>query len=132
MFEYHKKFAWFIEKYSNGDRFVDMRERVRQQGWKGMVSQFIAQLEGGELDPGFKTKITQSEEKEKSNDISDVKSSFQSSARGRSTRKVGEGEFMVEADQPQLMIRMIPPEFGRLKLEEVSPPHQWSISAYLT
>ncbi|PVF96753.1 hypothetical protein CPB86DRAFT_736235 [Serendipita vermifera] len=121
MFEYHKKFAWFIEKYGNEDRYVDMRERVRQQGWKGMVSQFIVKLEGGELDPalpGLKTITSDPEKKEESNDISDLRRGVQTSSGGKPTRKVGEGEFMVAAEQPQLMIRMIPPEFGRLKLEE--------------
>src|SRR4051794_23273709 len=51
MFNYHRKFAWFTEKYDMSDRFVDMRERVRKDGLKGTINQFIIELEAGLFDP---------------------------------------------------------------------------------
>lgn len=49
-FEDHKAKAWFEEKYSPKDEFVQLRKRLRAKGREGRVDGFLAQLEKGELD----------------------------------------------------------------------------------
>src|SRR5260370_34652579 len=51
MFQYHKTFPWFNEKYSPSSPFVNLRYRVRREGWDGRIDKFIRELEEGKYDP---------------------------------------------------------------------------------
>lgn len=121
MFEYHRKHAWFIEKYDSGDRYADMRTRVRQQGWRGAISHFIDRMEAGNFDPSLHEDIgtsvprTRVDEDETMDDQGQTVSDLPSLP----TKKAGPGEVMVAPAFPQLMIRTIPPDVGRLQLEEI-------------
>jgi hypothetical protein len=116
MFEYHRKFSWFIEKYDVGERYFDMRERVRQQGWKGAISHFINQLEAGKFDPPLPgvEPITVTSQVRGEDDIEINETSSQP------TKKLSTGEHMIAPSYPQLMIRTLPPDIGRIQLEEAS------------
>lgn len=117
MFDYHRKFAWFIEKYDMAERYFDMRERVRQQGWKGTIDQFIIQLEAGKFDPPLpggepSASITHTRGDEEDTEMNDQPTS-------QAAKKPASGEHMVAPNHPQLMIRTSPPDIGRLSLEEL-------------
>ena len=117
MFDYHRKFSWFVEKYDVSERYFDMRTRVRQLGWKDTISHFINQLEAGKFDPPLPgaepTTVTTHVRGEEDIDIPDASIS-------QPTKKLAPGEHMVAPSHPQLMIRTLPPDIGRLQLEEAS------------
>lgn len=122
MFDYHRRFAWFIEKYDMRERYVDMRERVRQEGTKGCIDQFIMELEAGKFDPplpGNDTTPPDAKPTEDDDEDANMEESGQSSNKGQTEKKAGQGEHLVAPNGPQLMIRTLPPDIGRLKLEEV-------------
>lgn len=51
MFEHHRKSPWFAEKYDPSPEFVQLRARVRKEGWKGRMNAFLSDLESGKCDP---------------------------------------------------------------------------------
>jgi hypothetical protein len=51
MFRYHVKFPWFNEKYNPAPPFVNLRLRVRREGWDNRIDKFIDQLVDGQHDP---------------------------------------------------------------------------------
>ncbi|KAI0347426.1 hypothetical protein BDW22DRAFT_1322672 [Trametopsis cervina] len=51
MFEHHRKSPWFAEKYDPSPEFVQLRARVRKEGWRGLENTFIADIETGKYDP---------------------------------------------------------------------------------
>lgn len=51
MFRYHIKSPWFNEKYNPSTPFVNLRLRVRRDGWKGLIDKFLLELEEGKHDP---------------------------------------------------------------------------------
>lgn len=118
MFDYHRKFAWFIEKYGMRERYLDMRERVRQQGWKNTINHFIIQLEAGKFDPplpGGEPAVVISQVRGEDEDAE-----MNEPSSGQPVKKLAPGEHMVAPGYPQLMIRTLPPDIGRLSLEEVT------------
>jgi hypothetical protein len=122
MFEYHRTFAWFIEKYDMADRFVDMRDRVRQQGWKDRIAQFMIELEGGKFDPvlpGHEPSVQTSKVRGDDDELSNNDDGVQTNSNEATATQPGPGEHMVAPSNPQLLIRTLPPDIGRLKLEEV-------------
>jgi hypothetical protein len=122
MFDYHRKFAWFIEKYDIADRFVDMRDRVRQQGWKGRIAQFMIELEEGKFDPvlpGHELSVQPSKVRGDDDELSNNGDGVQTVSNEATATQPGPGEYMVAPSTPQLLIRTLPPDIGRLKLEEV-------------
>lgn len=121
MFDYHRKYSWFTEKYDMRERYVDMRERVRQEGTKGCIDQFIMELEGGKFDPplpGQEPSAPASKPTEDDDEDAVMEENGQAS-KGPAEKKAGPGEHLVAPNGPQLMIRTLPPDIGRLKLEEV-------------
>jgi hypothetical protein len=122
MFDYHRKFAWFTEKYDVADRFVDMRDRVRQQGWEGRIAQFMIELEGGKFDPvlpGHELSVQPSKVRGEDDELSNNGDGVQTTSNEATATQPGPGEHMVAPSNPQLLIRTLPPDIGRLKLEEV-------------
>ena len=117
MFDYHRKFTWFIEKYDTGERYFDMRERVRQQGWKDTISHFIIQLEAGKFDPPLPGGEPANSTSQIRGDEEDTEMNEPQS--NQPVKKLASGEHMVAPSHPQLMIRTLPPDIGRLLLEEV-------------
>lgn len=118
MFDYHRKFAWFLEKYDMADRYVDMRDRVRQQGWRGRIAHFIEELEGGKFDPMLPGQEPSVQATRVRGD-DDESSNHGDSTQATSASQPTPGEHMVAPTHPQLLIRTLPPDIGRLKLEEV-------------
>lgn len=51
MFRYHIKSPWFNEKYNPASPFVNLRRRVRREGWLGRINLFLHSLEEGSFDP---------------------------------------------------------------------------------
>ncbi|KIJ26976.1 hypothetical protein M422DRAFT_55259 [Sphaerobolus stellatus SS14] len=51
MFNHHIKFPWFNEKYNPAPEYVNLRNRVRKDGWKGRPEQFLKDIEEGKYDP---------------------------------------------------------------------------------
>ena len=155
MFEHHRKSPWFAEKYDPSTEFVELRERLRREGWNGKINTFISDLEQGKYDPtqgdaepdgvskepasnGAFGENTDSAigpagaedvpnvgeddipgDEEDGNDNEGAKS-ITNGRTSKYTRSDNRGEeFSVMPDGNQVMIRTIPPDIGRLKLEEV-------------
>ncbi|KAG8820997.1 hypothetical protein FRC19_008315 [Serendipita sp. 401] len=130
MFDYHRKFAWFAEKYDTGERFADMRDRVRKQGWDGTINHFVNDLEAGQYDPAAlgahdSMPATSAENEDRKEDFDNDGDDLMqggipiSVPPTQSTRKPGIGEAIAAPRHPQLMVKTLPPDIGRLKLEEV-------------
>jgi hypothetical protein len=183
MFRYHIKFPWFNEKYNPALPFVNLRRRVRREGWDGLINKFIQELRDGRYDPATELEatfmkdskpvpyhgamFTRSEDEvligngdekdEHGNDRDDAEftSSVQNGENGDDATvdpitTVGdvpntetsekpdlrnktqpstkdhqkEDEVMVEPDGNQVLIRTIPPDIGRVKLEKVMSPRE--------
>ncbi|KAF9526311.1 hypothetical protein CPB83DRAFT_858152 [Crepidotus variabilis] len=139
MFEHHKKSPWFAEKYDPAQEYEKIRLRVRKAGWKGRVHTFLHDLESGKFDPDF---VEPEPETAKENgegthpegngvgqDDAKVEDDMQfttehdddTEANGKSGEKRGSGleeEVSVPTEGNQVMIRTIPPDIGRVKLED--------------
>ena len=131
MFEYHRRLAWFIEKYDPAERHEDLRARVRKEGLNGTIDQFILELEAGKHDPGQTpsqamdtddTAPTTQETQDEDDTMGEEEPTKQNikSTNGHPTRPVNPGEISIMPSGPQLMIRTIPPDIGRIKLEQVN------------
>lgn len=170
MFEHHKKSPWFAEKYDPSPEYVNLRKRVRKEGWKGRLNAFLFDLESGRFDPDFqehipaeappspvkenatvkKDDIPKKEEKDVkpedadsdmapavpvaddsmkmdeevnlgNDDEGDENDGGKSNGRARQDgREKNRGEeISVHSEGHQVMIRTIPPDIGRVKLETV-------------
>jgi hypothetical protein len=149
MFDHHRKSPWFVEKYDPAPEFENLRMRVRKEGWKGRLNTFLHDLESGKCDPDFNepepepspsardvgeaavvegTGVASDEQKPASDDMQDnVEADDDEPARvdpnGKSLidkKNINRGEEMsVLPEGNQVMIRTIPPDIGRIKLEEV-------------
>jgi hypothetical protein len=155
MFEHHRKSPWFAEKYDPSPEFVELRERLKREGWKGRINAFIPDLEQGKFDPGQGEAESDGVSKEPASNgafgenvdsavgltgAADAPNAAddeipgdeeegneneggKSTTNGRTsknTRSDNRGEeFAVMPEGNQVMIRTIPPDIGRLKLEEV-------------
>jgi hypothetical protein len=162
MFDHHRKSPWFIEKYDPAPDFENLRMRVRKEGWKGRLNAFFHELESGKFDPDFNEPeseaspppketgeaanidggaATGDEHKPVFDDMQDnVEGDDEEQARadtnGRGSydkKNTNRGEEMsVPPEGNQVMIRTIPPDIGRVKLEEVGYPIESHCSiAYL-
>ncbi|KAI0091876.1 hypothetical protein BDY19DRAFT_927237 [Irpex rosettiformis] len=166
MFEHHRKSPWFAEKYDPSPEFVQLRARVRKEGWKGHLSAFLAEIETGTYDPD----LNESEPAPSSPSVKQESSTNGDATHANGTNAVGVAveeskqaittddamQFNVEPDDEggdqdaargetngsgrqnsdskrpadrgeeisippegnQVMIRTIPPDIGRIKLEE--------------
>lgn len=172
MFDHHKKSPWFIEKYDPSPEYVNLRKRLRKEGWKGRLNAFLFDLESGRFDPDLRepapadspsspTKETATVKKDEivpkkedkegikaedgdsdmappvntadesmkmdeeanlgNDDEGDENDGGKANGRGRQDgkdRNRGE-EISVLSEGNQVMIRTIPPDIGRVKLETV-------------
>ncbi|KAI5825500.1 hypothetical protein K523DRAFT_365639 [Schizophyllum commune Tattone D] len=145
MFDHHKKSPWFAEKYDPAPEFEQMRQRLRKEGWKGRLAAFLDDLDAGEYDPETKepeptsptTKESvngDAESKAKPEANGEEDSQFpmdteedagedanRNNANGQSDagkRPDQRDELEVPIEGNQVMIRTIPPDIGRTKLEE--------------
>ncbi|EAU80560.1 hypothetical protein CC1G_09957 [Coprinopsis cinerea okayama7 len=145
MFDHHKKSPWFAEKYDPSPEYVALRTRVRKEGWKGRLNNFLLDLEAGKFDPDLNEPREEpaSPIKESANgEGADMNGNAPASAddyldgdeehgdhdggrpeangKGSSKKKDDNrgDEIAVPAEGNQVMIRTIPPDIGRVKLEE--------------
>lgn len=183
MFQYHVKFPWFNEKYNPAAPFVNLRLRVRREGWDGRIDKFVdSLLEGkfdnvidsqevaratldqktndtkpsnGDKDPVVAEPSGETQDADMTNgndehteeakqDEGDGNEDSEGVAKGDSVvqngvakenggpskpapvlgidnkqEKFEEEEVTVEAEGNQVLIRTIPPDIGRVKLERV-------------
>ncbi|KAJ3975939.1 hypothetical protein EV361DRAFT_886072 [Lentinula raphanica] len=140
MFEHHKKSPWFWEKYDPAPEFQTLRQRVRKEGWKGRVNTFLLDLESGKYDSDPNGPEPESMESKDSNgetlhndglvdgskpsgdDELDAEDDTGADANGKlnnENRRLNLAEeIAVPQEGNQVMIRTIPPDIGRVKLEE--------------
>jgi len=156
MFEHHKKSPWFAEKYEPSEYYVNLRKRVKKQGWRGKVDQFLLELEEGKHDPqielkdeglhisgddfGQKQLTDMKQEIVKSVDLKNgpqeddmqfgldgeedhdhenkIELTSKSAIDAKASSRNDEISVMPEGNE--ILIRTIPPDIGRVKLEEVS------------
>ncbi|KAH8829755.1 hypothetical protein DL96DRAFT_1590281 [Flagelloscypha sp. PMI_526] len=133
MFDHHRKSPWFSEKYDPDKKFQDMRARVRKEGWQGRIDVFLNDLENGVLDPVYEEPEASPEngvEGEKKDDLNgnvktddvDIEPEEEPAGDGskggdRRGGRQDEPSVTVEPEGNQVMIRTIPPDIGRVKLE---------------
>jgi hypothetical protein len=148
MFDHHRNFPWFAEKYDPAPDMQNLRLRVRKEGWRGRIDLFLQELESGTFDPDFndsddvanKDSIANGDAEgngvnEDTKNAADEDAPFNEAddeagdndagrgdANGKSTaeKRNNRGEeISVPTEGNQIMIRTIPPDIGRVKLEEV-------------
>ena len=150
MFEHHRKSPWFGEKYDPAPEFQAMRMRVRKSGWRGRMDAFVSDLEAGKFDPDFSEPTVDTtkeaangdsaangtkdgegaEDKptadddmqfniEAEEDVGGEDASRNAQNKNKPGANRGE-EIAVPPEGNQVMIRTIPPDIGRAKLEDVS------------
>jgi hypothetical protein len=131
MFEYHRRLAWFIEKYDPAERHEDLRARVRKEGLNGTIDQFILELEAGKHDPGQTPSqamdtddtVPMTQETQDEDDTMGEEEPTKQNTKptnGHPAKPANPGEISIMPSGPQLMIRTIPPDIGRIKLEQAS------------
>ncbi|KAH6915504.1 hypothetical protein BKA70DRAFT_1259143 [Coprinopsis sp. MPI-PUGE-AT-0042] len=136
MFDHHKKSPWFAEKYDPSPEFVALRTRVRKQGWKGRLNNFLLDLEAGKFDPDSNeprdepSSVNAPDTATAGEDVKpQVDDDMQFNMDGDDEVANGKGasnkkqdnrgdELAVPPEGNQVMIRTIPPDIGRAKLEE--------------
>ncbi|KAF9268347.1 hypothetical protein L218DRAFT_954708 [Marasmius fiardii PR-910] len=144
MFDHHKKSPWFWEKYDPAPEFQKLRSRVRKEGWRGRLSTFLHDLESGKFDPDFRenegeqstslmketgdTSVLDTAEEIKIAGDDDMQFNIEADEeepRGETNGKAKDNnrfnraeEASVPTEGNQVMIRTIPPDIGRIKLEE--------------
>lgn len=125
---------------------MNLRQRVRKEGWKNRTEQFLKDLEQGVYDPQNKKqeveddKLTAEEkpaeeappaeelepvdedmpENGPDSSIKDVGAGANSRQNGNLGRLPREDDVLVMPEGNQIAIRTIPPDIGRQKIEEVS------------
>lgn len=149
MFDYHKKSPWFAEKYDPSEDMVALRKRVRKEGWKGRISRFILELDEGQHDPDSTVeKMAEGVEPEPLSKVEDpivdevkpakqeeddagfgmdAEDEHQEDTKVDNTGKAtNDGHknsvhntVSVMPEGNEVLIRTIPPDIGRVKLEEV-------------
>jgi hypothetical protein len=156
MFDHHKKHPWFIEKYEPSEYYVNLRKRVRKQGWRGKATQFLLELEEGKFDndilpleesiepsgeesPSKISPETKSEPPKPADvkngtheeDMSfgldaeedqDHENKIEAGSKSTLDAKVSSrnDEISVMPEGNEILIRTLPPDISRVKLEEVS------------
>jgi hypothetical protein len=135
LFEKHRPAAWFLEKYDPTEKYSDLRARVRKQGWQGALDNFLAELEAGSFDYIFEIpKTNQPEPKNETineegntNGTKEEKTPTRQEVEGEESEWANENGKNDEIDEViiphkghQVMIKTIPPDIGRLRLEPVS------------
>ena len=119
---------------------MNLRARVRREGWKGRSDRFLKDLDEGKYDPKSESEASVKEEpstEEQKPAVSaeemdavdeDVpengpESPTKSESNGKATTQHGrqprEDDVLVTPEGNQIAIRTIPPDIGRQKIEEV-------------
>jgi len=154
MFEHHRKSPWFAEKYDPAPEFENLRTRVRKEGWKGRLNNFLQDLESGKFDPDLHEPEAEPVSPVKENGNGDATADSNTTDTKANTTVDEDMQFNVDVDEDtgdhdanrldangkysadskrgarleeisvptegnQVMIRTIPPDIGRVKLEEV-------------
>jgi len=138
MFNHHRKSPWFAEKYSPAEEFQNLRSKTRKEGWKGRVHAFLDDLEAGKFDPLPETNELEEPAKDSNgsangamedskaqpNDedmdgVDDDGETARQDPNGKSNGKQSDSELEVYPEANQVLIRTIPPDIGRVKLENV-------------
>lgn len=147
LFERHRKTAWFLEKYDPRDPYLDLRNRVRKTGWEGAIDKWVSELEEGKHDPvpdpatpaiahssstpangnGAAVAPTGGETNDnpsKSGPSETPKREDQDERDDESGDERERGpqdgdEIIIPQKGHQIMIKTIPPDIGRLRLEPV-------------
>ena len=166
MFNYHKASPWFNEKYNPAEPYVNLRLRVRRDGWLGRISNFIHQLDEGQHDPILgqpeksmpeaspsspngdteipsteEVKVDETAEGEDETPSGDNTAPSNGHSNGKKTGgpepdslriKLRDDEVSVLPEGNQVLIRTIPPDIGRVKLERVSATCEWFVVSRLT
>jgi hypothetical protein len=138
MFDQHRKSPWFAENYSPEEEYVNLRARTRKRGWRGRLPAYLDALEAGQHDPEPEVMpsdaVTEGTAKDEQNgedakpegdeqledEQPDANGKAGAEAADKKTSKTGD-EITVPNEGNQVMIRTIPPDIGRAKLESVSP-----------
>ncbi|KZT35530.1 hypothetical protein SISSUDRAFT_1025265 [Sistotremastrum suecicum HHB10207 ss-3] len=154
MYEHHKKSPWFAEKYDPSPEFTNLRNRVRKEGWRGRLANFLLELEEGKHDPEIAPAAsddappkdpvpaqTETLKAEPSNGDADVKPNLDEDApygmdaeednhenenkeetngkaQNENKKPMRSDEVSVLPEGNEVMIRTIPPDIGRVKLED--------------
>lgn len=162
MFDHHRKSPWFAEKYDPSPEYVNLRKRVRKEGWRGRLNMFLNDLEIGKYDPELKepepvpaspvkentssapaengaapdagdaSGMALASEEHKAEDEAQLEGDDEAGdnnndpsraetngKQSNDLKKSNRGEeISVPPEDNQVMIRTIPPDIGRLKLEE--------------
>lgn len=147
MFDHHRKSPWFAEKYDPAPEFEKLRDRVRKEGWKGRLNTFLHDLDSGKFDPDLimpeqeppspvkenpsNSDETAADDRKAADDEMQFNMDAEDDAgdpdprgdtNGKALGKRGiskDEEASALPEGNQVMIRTIPPDIGRVKLEEV-------------
>lgn len=151
LFEKHRTAAWFLEKYDPTEKYSDLRARVRKQGWQGALDQFLEDLEAGRFDSLFetgkaanleiktdsqngetqvtiKTDAVEGSKEEKPIKVDEDDEKGAEDAEWGNTNGKDDDEVIIPHKGHQVMIKTIPPDIGRLRLEPVSAVMIWELS----
>ncbi|CCO28219.1 hypothetical protein BN14_02212 [Rhizoctonia solani AG-1 IB] len=144
LFNAHKSQVWFIERYDPAQEYLTLRDRIKAEGRKGRTSRFVQELEEGKYDPTLEDPTTEATEAKPAGsprtegvDTNDNEMDFDNdndeegnskpTAEPTENGKAKEGpqggrdvECSMETEGNQVMIRTLPPDIGRVKLELVS------------
>jgi hypothetical protein len=153
LFEKHHTAAWFLEKYDPTEKYSDLRARVRKQGWHAALDHFLDELESGKFDHIVEaaktttaTTVASAEKAEPQNgEISATVAAEETSEEKKEDKalkpeneedKVDDDvewnangdsdEVVIPHKGHQVMIKTIPPEIGRLRLEPVCFFKPWN------
>ncbi|GJJ07679.1 hypothetical protein Clacol_001884 [Clathrus columnatus] len=139
LFDHHKASPWFSEKYNPAPEWINLRNRVRKQGWKGRPELFLRELEEGKYDQrrefesvGKDNTIPTDEKAQPQPEDIDVpdedgaepgietqtKNETNGKQSAQNGRQAREDDVPVQPDGNQIAIRTIPPDIGRQKIEE--------------
>ncbi|CAE6422176.1 unnamed protein product, partial [Rhizoctonia solani] len=142
LFNAHKSQVWFIERYDPATEHVTLRDRIKAEGRKGRTARFVQELEEGKYDPVMEDPTTATTEDkpegspraegraESTNELdfdieNDDEGNSKPTADVTENGKAKEGpqggrdvECSMETEGNQVMIRTLPPDIGRVKLEQ--------------
>lgn len=146
LFNAHKAQVWFIERYDPAADYVALRDRIKAEGRKGRTARFVQELEEGKYDPVVEDPATTAAEAkpvasppaeggvDPANDNEmDFDNENEEEGNAKPTTETAENgklkegpqggrdvECSMETEGNQVMVRTLPPDIGRVKLEQVS------------
>ncbi|KDN51189.1 hypothetical protein RSAG8_00818, partial [Rhizoctonia solani AG-8 WAC10335] len=144
LFNAHKSQVWFIERYDPAPEHVALRDRIKAEGRKGRTARFVQELDEGKYDPIVEdpTTVTTEDKPEGSpraegggdstndNELdfdndNDEEGNSKPTAEATENGKAKGGpqggrdvECSMDTEGNQVMIRTLPPDIGRVKLEQ--------------